>query len=61
MEQPRGLARLVALGVEKLEATAQAPDACYMGVELAQFTTAMRAFAAAEPKSADGRPVLELR
>jgi hypothetical protein len=62
MEQPAGLARLTELGTAKLERVARAqPDgARFMGLDLAAFARAMRAFAAGAPPSIDARPRLEL-
>jgi predicted metal-dependent hydrolase len=60
MEQPRGLERLSALGVEKLERVGREEGAQYMGLDPTLFTAEIRAFAASSPESIDGRPTIEL-
>lgn len=60
MEQPRGLERLAELGTDKLTRVARNRGPHYMGLDLLDFAAEMRAFAAGEPSSVAGRPVLEL-
>ncbi|MEE8468974.1 MAG: DUF309 domain-containing protein [Planctomycetota bacterium] len=61
MQQPRGLAQLTLLGTGRLEQVLTTAGARYMGLDLAEFVEDFRAFAASEPKSAEGRPRIELR
>jgi predicted metal-dependent hydrolase len=58
MGQPRGLASLTRLAVEKLERVARAAGGDYMGLDLFELVQEMRAFAASEPAANDGRPRL---
>ena len=60
MQQPAGLAKLSKLGTGRLEAAAKQFGPIYMGVDLHDFTSAMRSFASSSPQSADERPRLEL-
>jgi hypothetical protein len=60
MAQPQGVARLAALALEKLDEVARAAGARYMGLELAPFAAAVRAFAGSAPRAADGRPRIVL-
>lgn len=60
MEQPRGLAKLAELGTGRLERVAQAVHGRFMGLDLAAFARALRAFAASEPEGIDERPPLVL-
>src|SRR5262249_23397280 len=60
MQQPRGVERLSALALEKLEEVSRAEGARYMGLALASFVTAVRAFAATAATTTDGRPRIEL-
>ena len=60
MEQPRGVERLSALALEKLDEVARAFGDRYMGLDLDAFRPAVRAFAAAQPCALDGYPVLVL-
>ena len=45
MEQPRGVERLAALALEKLDEVALASGGCYMGLDLDAFRPAVRDFA----------------
>jgi hypothetical protein len=58
MGQPRGLESLVELGTEKLERVARSHGPEYMGLDLVELVAAMRAFAASNPESNEGRPRL---
>ena len=58
MGQPRGLVSLTRLGTEKLERVAHATGGEHMGLALFDFVASMRAFAASEPATNDGRPRL---
>jgi hypothetical protein len=60
MNQPTGMQRLAALGIEKLDAVARAHHGRYMGLDLDAFLPAMRAFAASSPRTIEGRPRIEL-
>jgi len=60
MGQPRGLATLSALAVEKLERVARASGGDYMGLDLDDLAAALRAFAAAGPATNEGRPRLDV-
>jgi len=60
MNQPRGLTRLAALGTSRLESVAREHDGPFMGVNLVSWIREMRAFAASEPDSPEGRPTLDL-
>lgn len=60
MGQPKGLARLAEQGTARLERTARAAGSPYMGLDLWEFLSAFRAFAASEPTSIDARPPIEL-
>jgi hypothetical protein len=62
MGQPRGLERLAELGCARLERVAQAiaPRRRALGLELAPFARALRAFAASQPASNDARPRIVL-
>jgi hypothetical protein len=61
MAEPRGLASLSKGGTERLERVAAQAGVVFMGLELRPFIVAMRAFAASEPETPDGRPLLELQ
>ncbi|MEM7309825.1 MAG: DUF309 domain-containing protein [Planctomycetota bacterium] len=61
MGQPRGLASLSKLGTEKLERVARsgaADGGVFMGLDLFELVTEMRAFASSEPENNAGRPRL---
>jgi hypothetical protein len=61
MGQPSGLRSLAELGTEKLERAARSAGAAhgvFMGLDLVELARAMRAYAAAEPKTNDSRPRL---
>jgi hypothetical protein len=60
MEQPAGLARLSALGLAKLAEVEHARGPRFMGLDLAAFRPAARAFADSRPASAEGRPRIVL-
>lgn len=60
MEQPRGVERLSALALEKLDEVARASGGRYMGLDLDAFRPAVRAFAASQPRALDGYPELVL-
>ena len=60
MEQPRGLAALSKLGTERLERVTSEARGSYMGLDVAAFVEAFRAFAASEPEDAESRPRLVL-
>lgn len=60
MEQPAGLQKLSARGIERLEAVSRSQGGTYMGVELDEFTEAMRRFCAGPKPQFDARPRLEL-
>ena len=63
MGQPRGLARLSALGCEKLERVArEGADGSgrYMGLDVVDFARAIRRFADSHPTTIEARPPIEL-
>lgn len=60
MGQPRGLERLAALGTARLEAVARRRAGPFMGLALSEFVAELRAFAASQPSSFEGRPRIEL-
>jgi hypothetical protein len=60
MEQPRGLEKLAAAGTGRLERVARERGGRYMGLDLAAFVQAFRAFVAHAPDDVDDRPRLEL-
>ncbi len=60
MQQPKGLERLAALALEKLDQVAAANGGGYMGLDLDAFRPAVRAFAASQPTSSTGYPLLVL-
>src|SRR6185295_12940072 len=60
MEQPAGLEKLAALGTSRLDEVERQAGAHFMGLSLARFVPAFRAFAASAPHSADARPRIEL-
>lgn len=60
MEQPRGLARLGDLGLEKLMHVMTREGNPYMGVDVATFQREMRAFMESTPTTIDTRPRIEL-
>lgn len=60
MNQPTGMQRLAALGLEKLAAVARAHGGRYMGLDVDAFSDAMRAYAASSPTTIDARPRIEL-
>lgn len=60
MQQPRGLERLAALALEKLDEVARAGGSPYMGLDLVRFNAAVRAFAASRPTTLAGYPRIEL-
>jgi hypothetical protein len=60
MGQPDGLAKLSEQGTLRLEGVMQSAGPSYMGLDLAQFIAAFRAFASSSPASADERPQIEL-
>ena len=60
MEQPRGLERLSALALEKLDEVARASGGRYMGLDLDAFRPAVRAFAESQPRAPLGYPLLVL-
>lgn len=60
MQQPQGLARLSALGLEKLAEVERAGGTPYMGLDLDAFRQEVAEFAAAAPAVLDGYPRLVL-
>ena len=60
MEQPAGLLKLAEIGTGRLAGVASRTGARYMGLDVAAFVRAFRAFAAAAPASIDLRPRIEL-
>lgn len=60
MQQPRGLERLAALALEKLDEVARAGGSPYMGLDLVRFGAAVRTFAASRPTTLAGYPRIEL-
>src|SRR5262249_21351555 len=60
MEQPRGVERLAALALEKLDVVADSSGGRYMGLDLDTFRPAVRAFAASSPTTNEGHPRLVL-
>ncbi len=61
MEQPAGLARLCSLGTTRLERVGiEAGATRFMGLEIAGFVLAMRAFAAARPSVGEDHPHIVL-
>ena len=60
MGQPQGVERLSALALAKLEEVALRGGSPYMGLDVAPFTAAVRAFAAAQPSTLEGYPRLVL-
>jgi uncharacterized protein len=60
MGQPRGVERLSALALEKLEEVGRRGAPRYMGVDLTDFSEGVRAFAASRPAALEGYPRLVL-
>ena len=60
MEQPGGLERLASIGTRRLEDVAESAGPRFMGLDVASFVAAFRAFADSRPASADERPRIEL-
>lgn len=60
MGQPGGLVKLSDQGTLRLEGVLQSAGPSYMGLDLARFIAAFRAFASSSPVSPDGRPRIEL-
>lgn len=60
MEQPAGLVKLAALGTARLDKVGGRAPAPFMGLDVADFARAFRAFAASQPASIDARPRIEL-
>lgn len=60
MEQHRGLQRLSAMGVEKLDLVARLAGPHFMGLAVDEFATAFRSFADDEAADADARPRIVL-
>lgn len=60
MQQPRGVERLAALALEKLDEVARVHGPSYMGLELDPFRAQVRAFAGSNPTALDGYPLLRL-
>ena len=60
MQQPRGVARLSELALEKWSTVASSARGPYMGLDLDAFARAVRAFAGSEPASNEARPRIEL-
>lgn len=60
MDQPRGMERLAALALEKLDEVARESGGDYMGLDLEAFRPSVRAFAARSPATNEGYPRLEL-
>jgi uncharacterized protein len=60
MEQPRGLEKLAALALGRLERVANASRGDYMGLDVRRFADRFHAFATSSPASAEERPPIEL-
>lgn len=60
MQQPRGVAKLAQLGTEKLMDVAKSGGPEFMGLDVVDFAARFRSFAASEPASPDGRPLIVL-
>jgi hypothetical protein len=60
MQQPRGVERLAALALAKLEEVRASSGGRYMGLDLERFLPAVRAFADARPTALAGFPPLVL-
>ncbi len=60
MEQPAGLAKLSERGTQRLDLVARSSRGVYMGLDVAGFARAFRAFAASHPTSVESRPRIEL-
>ena len=60
MGQPQGVQRLSALALEKLEEVSRTGGGTYMGLALAPFRSAVRAFADSRPLALAGHPQREL-
>jgi hypothetical protein len=60
MRQPEGVRRLAELALAKLEEVALARGPRYMGLELADFAAAVRAFADSRPGALEGYPRIVL-
>jgi uncharacterized protein len=60
MDQPRGLERLSALALEKLDEVARAAGSPYMGLDLERFRTELTTFAASRPTTLADYPRIEL-
>jgi predicted metal-dependent hydrolase len=60
MDQPRGVERLAALALEKLDAVREEEGPRYMGADLDAFAAAARDFAASRPTELAGYPRLAL-
>jgi predicted metal-dependent hydrolase len=60
MQQPRGVEKLAAFGLARLERVAReaAPD--FMGLDVLEFAREFRAFAESAPTSAEARPRIRL-
>lgn len=60
MQQPRGLAKLSAFGLERLERVIASEGPLYMGLDVLDFVAAFREFAGSDPESPDERPRIAL-
>jgi hypothetical protein len=60
MQQPRGVEKLAALGLARLERVAREAGPSFMGVDVHDFVRSFRAFAASSPTSPESRPRIEL-
>lgn len=60
MRQPAGVRKLSELGLARLERVAREVRGDYMGLDVRAFVARFRAFAAAQPEDAEGRPRIEL-
>ena len=60
MKQPRGLERLAALALEKLDEVARTSGGRYMGLDLDSFRPAVRAFATSSPSTLAAYPEIVL-
>jgi len=60
MQQPRGVERLAALALEKLDEVARASRGSYMGLDLVAFREDVQAFRERAPATPEGYPRLVL-
>jgi hypothetical protein len=60
MDQPRGVEKLSALGLARLDRVAREASSEFMGLDVVDFVREFRAFAGSSPSSADARPPIVL-